>query len=236
MSSLTRWCVRAATMALPRAVCSRRLAESGQDGNGAWACGRHVHRLPHLLPGGLCGSPARHHQPLSHHIRHLLDRMYRLQHVGLYQVSHGWDLGVGETICVVLVIGFSVDYVVHLGHMYQDSNNHGCKTREERFQFAAEYMGMTVIGGAITTAGSGLIMFTCQMQTFTKMAILISVTILFSLLYSFFFFMGLLIIIGPENETGNLGAMWESCKRACTKRKAKTDDATGKAEDETGLD
>ena len=30
----------------------------------------------------------------------------------------GWSLGVTESIAGVMVIGFSVDYTIHLGHMY----------------------------------------------------------------------------------------------------------------------
>ena len=33
----------------------------------------------------------------------------------------GWELGVSESICVVILIGFSVDYVIHLSSEYIDS-------------------------------------------------------------------------------------------------------------------
>ena len=32
-----------------------------------------------------------------------------------------WQLGVSECICVVILIGFSVDYIVHLGSDYMHS-------------------------------------------------------------------------------------------------------------------
>lgn len=33
----------------------------------------------------------------------------------------GWQLGASESIAMVLFIGFSVDYVVHMGHQYVES-------------------------------------------------------------------------------------------------------------------
>ena len=40
----------------------------------------------------------------------------------------------------------------------------GAVTREARFKYAAAKMGNTVLAGAITTAGAGLIMFLCQVR------------------------------------------------------------------------
>lgn len=34
----------------------------------------------------------------------------------------GWELGVAESITIVILIGFSVDYVVHLANHYVESS------------------------------------------------------------------------------------------------------------------
>ena len=39
--------------------------------------------------------------------------------MGFCKWAMGWGLGIAESIAAVIVIGFSVDYVVHLGHMYR---------------------------------------------------------------------------------------------------------------------
>merc|ERR1711968_182119 len=54
-------------------------------------------------------------------------------------------------------------------------------------------------------AGSGAFMFVCQMRFFYKMAILITLTIGYSFLFSFGFFMAFLVIAGPEYDESNLG-------------------------------
>lgn len=35
---------------------------------------------------------------------------------------NGWEFGVAESITVVILIGFSVDYVVHLANHYVESS------------------------------------------------------------------------------------------------------------------
>merc|ERR1711871_665895 len=111
--------------------------------------------------------------------------------LGSVKLFHGWDLGIAETIAGIIVIGFSVDYVVHMGHMYiEAAEKSGAMSREKRFFYAASKMGSTVMAGAITTAGSGAFMFICQMRFFYKMAILITMTIGYSFLFSFGFFYG----------------------------------------------
>jgi len=127
--------------------------------------------------------------------------------LGFVKYFNNWDLGIAETIAGIIVIGFSVDYVVHMGHMYiEAAEKSGAMTRERRFYYAASKMGSTVMAGAITTAGSGAFMFLCQMMFFYKMAVLITLTIGFSFIFSFGFFMTYLAMIGPEYDNGNLGA------------------------------
>ena len=115
--------------------------------------------------------------------------------LGIAQSVLGYDLGTGESISGTIVIGLSVDYTVHLGHIYTESPR---TSREGKMQDAVSVMGPTVVAGGITTLGCALFMFPCQLTFFTKMANLMAFTIIFSLLYSFFFFIPLLTLIGPR--------------------------------------
>eukprot|EP00438_Fugacium_kawagutii_P016061 Skav221541 [mRNA] locus=scaffold1813:168543:172608:+ [translate_table: standard] len=49
--------------------------------------------------------------------------------LGFCKSAMDWDLGVGEAIAGVIVIGYSVDYVVHLAHMYCEGKHFGHNTR-----------------------------------------------------------------------------------------------------------
>jgi predicted RND superfamily exporter protein len=115
---------------------------------------------------------------------------------------NGWGLGISESIAAVIVVGFSVDYTIHLGHMYDHANAHGYQKRVERTRYTILKMGSTVLAGAITTCGSGVFMFACQLTFFNKMAFLICTTIAYSLLYSLTFFVPLLYLLGPNFDSG----------------------------------
>jgi len=124
--------------------------------------------------------------------------------LGFCRTPLGWDLGVAEAVAGVIVIGYSVDYTLHLAHIYCEAAALGISNRGERAAYAVENMGSTVLAGAITTAGSSIFMTFCFLTFFIKMAILISLTITYALLFSSFFFMGLCFVAGPEGSFGNL--------------------------------
>jgi hypothetical protein len=135
--------------------------------------------------------------------------------LGFCKSAMGWSLGIGEAIAGVIVIGYSVDYVVHLAHMYCEAGHHGYITRDSRCIFAISNMGSTVFAGAITTAASAVIMFACFLYFFVKMAILICVTIMYSYLFSLGLFMALMWTAGPQ---GNVGDLTKICSpEGCTK-------------------
>merc|ERR1711871_703396 len=121
-----------------------------------------------------------------------------------------WPLGVAESIAGIIIIGFSVDYTVHIGHMYQHAGDVGIEDRQGRFEFAARKMFLTVLGGAITTAGAGVFMFACQIVFFNKMATLIVGTIVLSFIYSTGFFLALLLVAGPEGDAGDIIVMYKT--------------------------
>eukprot|EP00614_Pseudopedinella_elastica_P005761 CAMPEP_0172589926 /NCGR_PEP_ID=MMETSP1068-20121228/8449_1 /TAXON_ID=35684 /ORGANISM="Pseudopedinella elastica, Strain CCMP716" /LENGTH=1114 /DNA_ID=CAMNT_0013385597 /DNA_START=196 /DNA_END=3540 /DNA_ORIENTATION=- len=122
----------------------------------------------------------------------------------------GWALGTGEAIAGVMVIGLSVDYTIHLAHMYDHAGHElGASDRDTRFGYSVAAMSGTVLGGAITTCGAGCFMFLCVQVFFFKMATLIVATIVFSVVYALFWFMPLVAHFGPEGKQGHLdfGAM-----------------------------
>ena len=129
--------------------------------------------------------------------------------MGFCKWAMGWGLGIAESIASVIVIGFSVDYVVHLAHMYVDAGHRTppLNTREERVTFALKSMGVTVMSGAITTFGSGFFLVATQLIFFVKFSILIMVTIASSIIIAICFFMPSLALLGPENTTGDLQVM-----------------------------
>lgn len=121
--------------------------------------------------------------------------------LGIVFTILGWELGITESIVSIMIVGLSVDYTVHLGHMYTHAGTEeGLNTRQERFEYSVLTMGMTVLAGAATTLGAGLFLFGTQITFFFKMAILLTLTVTFSVAYSFFMMLGLASWIGPEDD------------------------------------
>ena len=121
--------------------------------------------------------------------------------LGTIEYIYGWDLGIVESLMGNLVVGFSVDYTIHLGHMFVAAGRErDLKSSVDRFSFAICKMGGTVVGGAVTTLGAGLCMLPCQLVFFYKLGLLMVTTILFSLIYSFGFVMPLLAAAGPSGD------------------------------------
>ena len=154
--------------------------------------------------------------------------------LGWCKAVMGWSLGISESIAAVMIVGLAVDYVVHLAHMYLEAEDTGeyrffwskagesrtlpANSREARFRYAAVKMGGTVLGGAGTTFGAGVIMFACILLFFEKFAVLISVTIMFSLIFSLFFFMPLLALVGPNGYFGDILFLAKHLVFCCTCR------------------
>lgn len=112
-----------------------------------------------------------------------------------------WDIGVVESIAAIMVVGFSVDYTVHLAHSYLEAPFPG---RLDRTRTAIETMGSSILSGAISTLGSCFILLFTEITYFVKYGTIIVCIIGFSLLLSLLLFAPLCATIGPENNFANL--------------------------------
>ena len=65
-------------------------------------------------------------------------------------VLAGFKNGMYEAIFTIICVGMSIDYAVHLSHFY----NNAVGTRYEKTRDAIHGVGVSVIGGAITTMGA----------------------------------------------------------------------------------
>ena len=115
----------------------------------------------------------------------------------------GWQLGIIESIAVVITIGLSVDYVIHLSTDYMHSP---AESRNNRMQQAFAEMGVSILSGSITTFGAGAFLLGGNLLLFKKFGILITSTIAISFLVAMLFFGAIVHIAGPEHGFTNLFA------------------------------
>ena len=132
----------------------------------------------------------------------------------------GWKFGVSESVAVVIIIGFSVDYVVHLANAYLES---GAESREERLSFALLTMGISVVSGAITTFGAGFFLIFPPVIFFYKMGVLMISTVAISIFWAMCFFTSIIAMWGPEGDTGDLKKYFKCCP-GCKEEKKETSD------------
>lgn len=149
--------------------------------------------------------------------------IYALASIGGIIVSNiaalkfiGWELGVTEAMTLVVFIGFAIDYVVHLANHYVGALS---PSRGKRMSEAYAEIGVSILGGAITTIASGILLVFAKFLLFIKFSVLIILTIIFSVLFSLFFFGSLAHLIGPQGNKGNLLIMLAPCVNKCRKNK-----------------
>ncbi len=73
-------------------------------------------------------------------------------------------------MALVIFVGFSVDYVVHMGHQYVESIH---DTKKLRVDGCFSNIGVTLVSSAITTYSSGIFLLFTKMYTLYKFGILI---------------------------------------------------------------
>ena len=112
-------------------------------------------------------------------------------------VLREWQLGVSESIAMVIIIGFSVDYVVHLAAHYVHC---AVPDRQSRATESVSAMGVSIFSGAVTTLGSGVFLFGGTIIFFQKFALIIVTTVLFSVSYALIYFLAFLHTFGPERK------------------------------------
>ena len=102
---------------------------------------------------------------------------------------------------MVLVVGLSVDYVVHLAEGYCRSS---ASDRLTRTRDMLEEVGVSVLSGAITTLGASALLLLAQIIFFYQFGFFIFFTILFSIIYALILFTTFMGLAGPENNVGSL--------------------------------
>jgi len=109
-----------------------------------------------------------------------------------------YELGTITSICITILAGFAVDYVVHLAHAY---NHSGAKSRADKFQEAFDVIGVSVLSGMVTSVLAALVLLTCSLQFFAKFGFFLIFTVIWAWIWGNCFFMCLMRLIGPDAST-----------------------------------
>lgn len=139
--------------------------------------------------------------------------LYILVSVTSFLTAFGWTLGFLEAICFSILIGVSVDFVIHFTHAYVHYK--GERSREERTRYAMLTMGPSVLATAGTTFFSAIVMLFCTITFFRKFALVLFLTVVMATFASFVVFITLTNCFGPTNPT----YMVDKCFSLCSRKK-----------------
>merc|ERR1712176_1601132 len=86
----------------------------------------------------------------------------------------GWTLGFIEAVCFAILIGVSVDFVIHFAHAY--THHVGDLSRKERTEYAMVTMGPSILATALTTFCPAIVLLFCRITFFHKFALILIFT------------------------------------------------------------
>ena len=107
----------------------------------------------------------------------------------------GYEVDFLTSIALIVVVGLSVDYTVHLVHVYNHSN---APTRSSKVRECLVVMAVSVVSGAATTFFAAVSLWSTSLQFFRNFGIFMTLTVVLSLIFSLVILMALLSHFGPQ--------------------------------------
>lgn len=108
-----------------------------------------------------------------------------------------YTFGAIEAVGVTVFIGMSVDYALHIAHGYHSSQH---KTRLEKVRATLTHLGVSILGGAITTGGSAIFLLFCKIYFFLQLGTMMLLNTTYALIYSLGWLCCILIVMGPTSN------------------------------------
>jgi len=106
----------------------------------------------------------------------------------------GVPLGITAALALALVLGMSVDYIIHLAHAYKNSM---FADRYHKSRAAVFARGQSIASAAATTLGAVVPLLWAQLLPLRQFGTVFALVTLISLAFAFFF-LGILMVIGPH--------------------------------------
>ena len=103
-----------------------------------------------------------------------------------------WEIGAVEAVWIIVFVGFSVDYTLHVAHAFVSSRN---ATAESQVHEAVSHLGPSIFGAALTTCVAAVSLMLCTIQVFVKMGLVLFMSTLLSALFAFIALPALLLAV-----------------------------------------
>ena len=96
-------------------------------------------------------------------------------------VLRGWECGIAESMIIVMSVGLSCDFTVHIAATFCHSKYEDYR---DRIKDAITRMGLSIIEGGLTTIGAAGFLLLCKTIVSFKLGFLVVATIIFSMIFS----------------------------------------------------
>jgi len=110
-------------------------------------------------------------------------------------VAIGWDLGTVESVCITILAGFAVDYVVHLSYAYMESES---AHRAVRVYDTIQHMSRSVIAGFLTSFVAAVPLLFTNLIFLYRFGAFMMMTVGFAVVWSSLFCLACLATFGPQ--------------------------------------
>jgi len=144
-------------------------------------------------------------------------------------VAMGWALGAIEVLGLIVFVGYSLTYSLHMAHKYheymRDTRGSGMfkVRRVQAVLHALSCMASAVCGSALTTLGSAFFLFFCTIQLFTRLVTVLFAVTFFAALFATIVLPALLLCMGPgdacccKGSSSNSGFCCDGVKECAAK-------------------
>jgi len=137
----------------------------------------------------------------------------------------GWQFGAVEAVGLIVFVGFSVDYSLHMAESYNMAKQ---KDRFGKVQDALRRTGGAVLAAGTTSMLAGIPILICTIQAFVKFGATIVLNTALSLFWSLVFLSALLMLIGPIDNFGSCDYVCGSCGEGDEEEKEDTSVVPGR--------
>ena len=120
--------------------------------------------------------------------------------LGIIFGAAGYPFGAIEAVGVTIFVGLSVDYILHAAHGYSESKQTG---RKNKVTDMLTRLGISIVGGALTTAGSCIFLFFCHIFLFVQLGVMLFCNCLIALFFAQLFLSSILMVMGPLEDQGS---------------------------------
>ena len=111
-----------------------------------------------------------------------------------------------QAVCITILVGFSVDYTVHIAVAYVDHRG-AASDRAARTLRAISTLGISVTAGAASTAGACLFLFPATILFLPKFGQFMVSAVATAFLFAMVAFSALLATFGPVDAQGHLSCL-----------------------------